>query len=968
MPNYNFTNTNSRFLADQPQPNNPGSRFSHQESIRVGNKIYCIGGVVNPAGSLSQIYNPVVTTSTSVEFNSTNWTFSNSTNNKWEFGTRRNTIPATGNSAYVVTSANNLGYTNNTTSRSFFHRTFSLTSVASASITFNLHTLGETSYDGVMVWITSNTTTAISGNTTTSSAPLAGVSSIPGITATRLATYSSTTGTTTNPTISIPSSFLSAPFRIIFEWRNDSGTGSSGPTSGAQIANFTLNTTGQLFINYANTIGTAINSLLIYDTDNNSWTQGANLPFPVKKCQIFEHNGLIYVFGGITDLGQFSFNYTYNISTNQWTQMPAPPDSGYYIAGASYGKLIVNNVPYFYMVGGVNASEGFPSNVNFVLRYQPDTGVWDKITKNSSFARPIFGLSAVINNRLYYTLGVNNGSTAVLAMRCFDPSLPNEEDIYQVPSFSPATETIEGTYNGQTANIHQALFGMTSVDNDIFLFGESFVYRMNVLDNNWRKINNIAIARKGTTPVYFNNYIYLIGGSSLQPLERYSIDQFITQNGNIEYDTFQIKSNWTSSKFDSGSSICWSPERNLFVSFGGGGGLWTSSNGDGWILNLSAPFGDWSSVCWSPQTNLFVAVGTNQVLTSSNGISWSSNSVSGNWSSVCYSAELNLFVAVAPSGTNRVMSSSDGSAWTIRDTGSNGGVSVCWSPERNLFVSVNEGTNSITSSSDGITWTVRRSTSELMKSVCWSPEKAMFVAIDNTTTFDSFDGITWTKRTSALGNTISGPAQICFSPKLGIFVLSNGQNAQMHNWIIKNASNGFGNGSSINSFIVGNSGYTDSIPSLYLTTDGINRGYVATSPRLIYAYRKVVLPANSTGAKIVYNMTQGGEVSFDGVNIWATPDLDFDIQGVATNAFSVASAPRPGSNAQLVTSISNGASSNIRYFRDIPSSAINPSNNSFVLILQWNNDNTGGGGLSNGVLFDGLLINSIVDVVRPPAV
>src|SRR5690606_27701947 len=64
----------------------------------------------------------------------------------------------------------------------------------------------------------------------------------------------------------------------------------------------------------------------------------------------------------------------------------------------------------------------------------------------------------------------------------------------------------------------------------------------------------------------------------------------------------------------------------------------------------------------------FVAVaynGTNRVMTSPDGITWTSRTAGeNNWNSITYGND--IFVAVATDGTNRVMTSPDGITWTSR--------------------------------------------------------------------------------------------------------------------------------------------------------------------------------------------------------------------------------------------------------------------------------------------------------------
>ena len=83
-----------------------------------------------------------------------------------------------------------------------------------------------------------------------------------------------------------------------------------------------------------------------------------------------------------------------------------------------------------------------------------------------------------------------------------------------------------------------------------------------------------------------------------------------------------------------------------------------------WTTQNSAADNGWLSVCWSPERSLFVAVAhtgtSNRVMTSPDGITWTTqnSALDNSWHSVCWSPERSLFVAVAASGTgNRVMTS-----------------------------------------------------------------------------------------------------------------------------------------------------------------------------------------------------------------------------------------------------------------------------------------------------------------------
>jgi len=103
---------------------------------------------------------------------------------------------------------------------------------------------------------------------------------------------------------------------------------------------------------------------------------------------------------------------------------------------------------------------------------------------------------------------------------------------------------------------------------------------------------------------------------------------------------------------------------------GTGNRVMTSSDGTNWINQTSAEDNAWYSVTFG--NNLFVAVsigGTNRVMTSPNGITWTARQVpigtDSSWRSVTFGN--NLFVAVSGDKlNNRVMTSSDGTNWTSR--------------------------------------------------------------------------------------------------------------------------------------------------------------------------------------------------------------------------------------------------------------------------------------------------------------
>ena len=249
--------------------------------------------------------------------------------------------------------------------------------------------------------------------------------------------------------------------------------------------------------------------------------------------------------------------------------------------------------------------------------------------------------------------------------------------------------------------------------------------------------------------------------------------------------------NWTNISISAGlqvqgwTSVCWSPELSIFlavsskyntsnrVMYSRDGKIWTSTQQS--IVNRL-----WRSVCWSPELGIFVVVaseGNNNVMTSPDGISWTSNSnfVDTFWYDVCWSPQLGIFVAVGDDFNNKnglcIMYSSNGKSWTrIAVEKAFEGQSVCWSPQLGIFVAVSRG-GLVMISNNGITWIVTIVTNNYWSRVCWSPELGIFTAVawsnDLHNIMTSPDGITWTILQQVPYTYMTG---VCWSPELGIFV------------------------------------------------------------------------------------------------------------------------------------------------------------------------------------------------------
>lgn len=187
-------------------------------------------------------------------------------------------------------------------------------------------------------------------------------------------------------------------------------------------------------------------------------------------------------------------------------------------------------------------------------------------------------------------------------------------------------------------------------------------------------------------------------------------------------------------------------------------GFLTSSDGITWTSNAISNT-NILRVAYGNST--YVAVGSgntnDRILTSPDGITWTPRtpSESGNLFSVAYGA--GIFVAVNFNGTNKVMTSPDGITWTSRTTPSAVGVQdVIFA--NGLFVTAALGGTggSVMTSPDGINWTLRSGANNITKLAygngLFVGTKFDTVGSEVTYVVTSPDGITWTQRTTPSGN------------------------------------------------------------------------------------------------------------------------------------------------------------------------------------------------------------------------
>jgi hypothetical protein len=370
---------------------------------------------------------------------------------------------------------------------------------------------------------------------------------------------------------------------------------------------------------------------------------------------------------------------------------------------------------------------------------------------------------------------VDNSFANVYTITQFDNSYANVYTIIQVDNSFAYKHIFDASYNalaiggGSTSSIDLSLVSSNIIPlttNNVSL-GSTSKYWNNAYINNLRLSNRAYQEISGDISWSAVNGYYGLTKDAYPSLNPYS-------SGDKAVQTWTVR---TSSNDNNGWwGVCWSPELGIFVAVCNGGTNQAMTSPDGITWTGRTPPSGSNEVCWSPELRIFVAITNEGVITSPDGINWTFRQPpTGNWFSVCWSPELGIFVAVTINGdaTYPIMTSNNGKDWYGRTTSNeppNLWLSICWSKELGLFAVV--GSGKVMTSSDGITWTIRTTPyGTTGRGVCWSGELGIFVAVGIGGTYKvmtSPDGINWTGRTSSNDN--NGWYGVCWCKELRLFV------------------------------------------------------------------------------------------------------------------------------------------------------------------------------------------------------
>ena len=191
----------------------------------------------------------------------------------------------------------------------------------------------------------------------------------------------------------------------------------------------TATASGLLYaIGGANSAGTALKTVQVYNPSTNAWTTKASLPAARPFGNGATHiNGTIYVPGGQDANAVITRTlYAYRISTNTWsTKANMPVFSGCGGSGVISGKL--------YVFSGCTKTATGPQTAAALLhRYDPVTNVWT--TLRNAPAVHVGPAVAVVAGKLYVAGGNSGGGTATGRVDVYNPATTSWSTVASMPT------------------------------------------------------------------------------------------------------------------------------------------------------------------------------------------------------------------------------------------------------------------------------------------------------------------------------------------------------------------------------------------------------------------------------------------------------------------------------------------------------------------------------------------------------
>lgn len=188
----------------------------------------------------------------------------------------------------------------------------------------------------------------------------------------------------------------------------------------------------------------AINEVWEYNIGTNVWTQKNNFPFGGRfRASGTVINNVGFLMFGLDENNRFRKEmYSYNQSADSWTKILDFQQA----SGRAYSalKAIDNKLILF---GGYDSLNTYHQDVWY---YDILNSSWSQATNFSSFGRK-GGMSAVVDNKFYYSCGINNTDVRLKETWMLELPVGIKENIHN-PEFSLYPNPVEDFFTLQSLN------------------------------------------------------------------------------------------------------------------------------------------------------------------------------------------------------------------------------------------------------------------------------------------------------------------------------------------------------------------------------------------------------------------------------------------------------------------------------------------------------------------------------------
>lgn len=247
----------------------------------------------------------------------------------------------------------------------------------------------------------------------------------------------------------------------------------------------------------------------IYDTQEKTWTRGAQPPIEIHHMQAVSLNGLVYVVGAFTGPYPYETPLTniliYDPLLDIWAIGPEIPAERR--RGAA-GVVVYNNK--IYVVNGI--INGHTSGwVHWLDEFDPATNQWQKLPDAPRARDHVH--AAVIGNKLYVAGGRRSGyssetfTTTVKETNVFDFTT---QEWTELPSPEGDIPTVRA---GSAAAVYQGNLLIIGGESGEQESAHNEVEMLDIASGIWKSLAPLKRGRHGTQAIYFDDMVFIGAGS-----------------------------------------------------------------------------------------------------------------------------------------------------------------------------------------------------------------------------------------------------------------------------------------------------------------------------------------------------------------------------------------------------------------------------------------------------------------------